>query len=114
MHPPMEPPADPAPTCLVTGAAGLIGSHVVERRLAAGDRVVGVDDFNGYYDPRQKRDNVAGFLGHPRFTLAEFDLRGRRRRRRPLRPSTGPPASPTWRRWPTSATRSAGRRCTRR
>ena len=66
-------------TCLVTGAAGLIGSHVVERRLALGDRVVGVDDFNGYYDPAQKRNNVEGFLDHPRFTLAEADIRDRAR-----------------------------------
>ncbi len=62
-------------TCLVTGAAGLIGSHTVELRLAKGDRVVGIDDFNTYYDPAQKRDNVAGFLGHPNFTLAEVDIR---------------------------------------
>ena len=65
------------PVSLVTGAAGLIGSHVVERRLAAGERVVGVDDFNDYYDPAQKRANVQEFLDHPRFTLAEFDLRDR-------------------------------------
>lgn len=73
----VHPPAPAGSCCLVTGAAGLIGSHTVEERLARGDRVVGLDDFNGYYDPAQKRANVAGFLDHPNFTLAEIDIRDR-------------------------------------
>ncbi len=46
-------------TVLVTGAAGFIGSHVVDALLARGDRVIGVDNLNDYYDPARKRANVA-------------------------------------------------------
>lgn len=46
-------------TILVTGAAGFIGSHVVDALIARGDRVVGIDNFNTYYDPARKRANLA-------------------------------------------------------
>ena len=49
---------------VVTGCAGLIGSHVCEVLLARGDTVVGVDNFNDYYPPAYKRNNVAGFENH--------------------------------------------------
>ncbi|MEO0964203.1 MAG: NAD-dependent epimerase/dehydratase family protein [Planctomycetota bacterium] len=62
-------------TYLVTGVAGLIGSHVAERLVDRGDAVVGLDNFNDYYDTRQKRDNVVGLIDGPRFTLVEADLR---------------------------------------
>lgn len=62
-------------TFLITGAAGLIGSHLCERLLAAGDRVVALDNFNDYYDVSQKRANVAGFADHERCTLVEADIR---------------------------------------
>ncbi|MEE9405307.1 MAG: NAD-dependent epimerase/dehydratase family protein [Algisphaera sp.] len=62
-------------TFFVTGCAGLIGSHLTERLLAAGDRVVGIDNFNDYYDVAQKRANVAGFSQHEQFTLVEADIR---------------------------------------
>ncbi len=46
---------------LVTGAAGFIGSHLVEALAAAGHDVVAVDCFTDYYDPTEKRRNAAGF-----------------------------------------------------
>jgi nucleoside-diphosphate-sugar epimerase len=58
----------------VTGAAGFIGSHLVERLLAEGATVTGVDAFTDYYDPALKRSNLAAALAHPRFRLLELDL----------------------------------------
>jgi UDP-glucuronate 4-epimerase len=62
---------------LVTGGAGFIGSHLVDRRLARGDRVVVLDDFNDYYDPAIKRANVRPHEANPSYRLAEGDIRDR-------------------------------------
>lgn len=62
-------------TVLITGAAGLIGSHLCQVKLAQGCHVVGIDNFNDYYSPKQKRNNVTDFIGHERFTLCEADIR---------------------------------------
>ncbi len=62
-------------TILVTGAAGFIGSAVSQALLSRGDVVIGVDDFNDYYNPKLKRDRIEHFCTHPRFTLYQRDIR---------------------------------------
>jgi UDP-glucuronate 4-epimerase len=59
---------------LVTGAAGFIGSHTAEHLLRRGDEVVGLDNFNNFYDPALKRRNAAVLAGNPGFELVEADL----------------------------------------
>lgn len=59
---------------LVTGCAGFIGSHLVERLLAEGVRVTGVDLFTRFYDPALKRRNLEAALAHRGFALLELDL----------------------------------------
>lgn len=59
---------------LVTGGAGFIGSHVVDRLLGSGDEVWVVDNFNDYYDPALKRRNIAHHHDEPRFHLVEADI----------------------------------------
>jgi len=62
-------------TCLVTGAAGFIGSHLCERLLNDGYDVVGVDCFTDYYPRAFKESNLEGLLGRPGFRFIEDDLR---------------------------------------
>lgn len=60
---------------LVTGAAGFIGSTLVERLIDGGDDVVGVDSFSDYYDPGAKRRNIQRALASDSYQLLELDLR---------------------------------------
>jgi len=59
---------------VVTGAAGFIGSHLVERLLDRGDEVVGVDNFDPFYSPAEKRGNLSRALASARFDLEEIDV----------------------------------------
>jgi UDP-glucuronate 4-epimerase len=61
-------------TVLVTGAAGFIGLHVVERLLDRGERVIGVDVFNDYYDPALKAARATRLEGRPGFTMVRMDI----------------------------------------
>jgi nucleoside-diphosphate-sugar epimerase len=61
--------------CLVTGAAGFIGSHLCERLLHAGHAVRGVDALIPYYPAPIKEANLAGPRGHRWFTFHPLDLR---------------------------------------
>jgi UDP-glucuronate 4-epimerase len=64
-------------TYLVTGGAGFIGSHLVDRLLEAGRRVICLDDFNDFYDPALKREHAAVHRGHGGYRLVEGDIRDR-------------------------------------
>ena len=62
-------------TILVTGAAGFIGSHLCERLIAEGRRVVGLDNFDPFYAVAIKRRNLRRLLASESFALIEGDIR---------------------------------------
>ena len=64
---------------LVTGAAGFIGSNLAEKLARAGETVVGLDNFNDYYDPAKKRANEARLNTYSNFRMVEADVRDRQR-----------------------------------
>ncbi len=59
---------------LVTGAAGFIGMHVALRLLERGDRVLGIDNLNDYYDPQLKRDRLAQLAPFDGFRFEPVDI----------------------------------------
>jgi UDP-glucuronate 4-epimerase len=60
---------------LITGVVGFIGSHLCERLLDDGWMVVGVDNFDDFYDPQIKRRNISDCLKNKNFQLIEADIR---------------------------------------
>lgn len=62
---------------LVTGAAGFIGFHVSQRLLAAGHKVVGIDNLNDYYDVSLKQARLDQIAQHPEFIFLKMDLADR-------------------------------------
>ncbi len=60
---------------LLTGVAGFIGSHTAERMLAGGEEVVGLDNFDPFYDRAAKERNLASFADQAGFTFVEADIR---------------------------------------
>jgi nucleoside-diphosphate-sugar epimerase len=61
--------------CVVTGAAGFIGSHLCEALLAAGHHVTGLDSFNPYYPRSLKEANLTAARAYPNFDFHVIDLR---------------------------------------
>ena len=59
---------------LVTGAAGFIGSSLIDSLLGKGRNVVGVDDFSRNYDPKQKRENIKEALQNVNFEMRSANL----------------------------------------
>src|SRR5580692_9557124 len=64
-------------TILLTGAAGFIGYHVAEALLARGERVIGVDSLNDYYDQRLKQARLDRLVSQPGFAFHHLDISDR-------------------------------------
>jgi len=62
---------------LLTGAAGFIASHLAEHLLASGHQVVGLDNFDDFYDPAIKERNLIPSTGFQDFALVKGDIRDR-------------------------------------
>jgi len=60
-------------TFLITGAAGFIGSNLVDK-LIENNNIICVDDFNDFYSPSIKRNNINNHINHPNYKLYEMDI----------------------------------------
>ena len=63
---------------MVTGGAGFIGSHLCQKIISLGHNVICIDDFNDYYDPAVKEDNIRELADDSRFTLFRADITDRK------------------------------------
>lgn len=64
-------------TYFITGGAGFIASTLTERLLKEGNKVVTIDNFCDYYDPKLKEDNIKNFLNNENYKLYRGDIRNR-------------------------------------
>jgi len=58
----------------VTGGAGFIGSHLCEKLISLGFKVICIDNFDGFYNPALKEDNISGIIDNPGFKLYRSDI----------------------------------------
>ena len=66
---------DKVKNIVVTGGAGFIGSHLIDKLLAEGHTVTNIDNFDPFYDESIKRENIKGHLGYDTYSLYEVDIR---------------------------------------
>ena len=69
---------------VITGCAGFIGSHLTERLLKLNHQVIGIDNFDPYYDIKIKEDNISGFLNHAAFQFSETDITDKEKLRKAI------------------------------
>lgn len=60
---------------LVTGGAGFVGSNLIDQLLAAGHKIICLDNFDPFYDESIKRKNIEAALKHKNLSLVESDIR---------------------------------------
>jgi UDP-glucose 4-epimerase len=63
--------------CLITGGAGFIGSHLVDKLLSEKHELICLDNFDPYYNPSIKRENIKSAMANGKFHLIEGDIRNR-------------------------------------
>ena len=59
---------------IITGAAGFIGSHLSEQLLELGENVVGIDNFDSWYDPKVKESNISSAMEHDSFSIFDENI----------------------------------------
>ncbi len=72
-------------TYLITGASGFIGSHLAERLLKEGNRVINTDNFNDYYDFSIKEDNTLASVNHSKRLIANGEKLSKEERLKELK-----------------------------